>query len=168
MKTSLFLSVVAFLMGAGCNLFDTNGSADEPAARIVFGESIEGLRIGDDSTTVVETLGAPDEMAQDDFNGDIFRYTEGELALTEVAVSRDSGLGLGVIDVRVSAPYGGRTKGGTGIGTPRGEVLEELGPPDIVDASGRYATYLFEANAFVVEYRDEKIFLIIMGVPHRN
>ena len=164
MKTSLFLSIVAFLVWAGCSLFDTNGSADDPEPRIVFGESLEGLRIGDDSTTVVETLGAPDEMAQDDFNGDIFRYTEGELALTEVAVSRDSGLGLGVIDVRVSAPYGGRTKGGTGVGTPRGEAVAELGEPDTVleRSTGTLEIYLFESNIFKIDYREGMVFSIHM------
>ena len=170
MKTSLFLSIVAFLVWAGCSLFDTNGSADDPEPRIVFGESLEGLRIGDDSTTVVETLGAPDGIAYDDFNGETYVYSEGEWAHIEVTISRDARLGLGVFDIRVSAPYDGRTAGGTGIGIPRGEAVAELGEPDTVleRSTGTLEIYLFESNIFKIDYREGMVFSIHMRAQPPN
>ena len=158
-KTTLYVSALALLL-SGCALL----AGEDEEAEIVFGEHIEGIEIGDDSSEVARKLGPPPSQAYGDFDGWIFVYDEGRLERTEITIWRQTTPSPGVSEVSVYAPYEGKTKEGVGIGTPRNSALEKLGPPDAsreTDEEIRDA-YVFEGRRFVVAYRGGAVYAIHM------
>jgi hypothetical protein len=159
MMRYVFGALALFL--SACGFFTDQG---DPPPRIVWGEHIEGVHIGDDSAAVVRKLGKPTVIRGDDFEGGIFYYAEDtKYNLMLVAVSKDRALGLGVIFLHVYEPYDGATKGGVGIGTPREITIKSIGQPDtttIAPGGGIVDRYYFEKNTFGIEYRDNKAYWI--------
>lgn len=142
---------------------------EEP--RIVWGEHIEGVRIGLDSAAVVNLLGSPTVIQGDDFEGGIFIYADDtKYDFTSVGISKDAGLGLGVIFMHVWPPYDGTTKDSVGLGTTREEALKYLPPPDTSYSAGEGISdiYWYEKSTFSARYdEDNKIDRIAMGQPRR-
>jgi hypothetical protein len=148
------------MIWVGCSLlgFDTE------EARIVFGDSIEGVHIGDSKEEVLKTLGEPDHMLRGDFPGVSLRYEQGKLAGMAVTIWTETG--DGVKHVRVAAPYDGATGAGLGIGSPRSEVHEQIGQPDRTNRNtqGNISdTYAYDEMYFVVTYRRGRVVRISMG-----
>jgi len=170
-STPNFVVATLLLFAIACNDLGIPLEPEPLVARIVFGEHIEGVRIGDDSATVVRKLGMPTVIGGDDFAGGIFYYAENtKYNLMFVGVSKDTALGLGVIFVWAEPPYRGTTKDGVGIGTPREIAIESLGRPDTTTSApggGIVDGYHYEKNAFGIEYRDNKIYWISMVQPIR-
>jgi hypothetical protein len=166
MMRYVFGALALFLSACG---FSTD--QDDPPPRIVWGEHIEGVRIGDDSATVVRKLGRPTVIRGDDFEGGIFIYAEDtKYNLMWVAISKDAALGLGVIYLHVYEPYNGTTKDGVGIRTSRREALRFLRSPDTTYSPFNDVLidgYFSQTNAFWIEYRNEIAHLISMTQPLR-
>ena len=69
----IILCCLALPLAAGCSLpFSASEDEEEPEeARIIFGKSIEGLEVRDDSSKVRQLLGEPTDRAIGDFNGEV-------------------------------------------------------------------------------------------------
>ena len=138
-----------------CRPFDVDDDS-----RIIPGQSIESVRIGEDASTVIRKLGQPTQTFPGDFDGYIYAYEEGDFDLTLVTISNDRALGLGVIGVLVMDPYNGTTKDDIGVGLERDFVPSKIGPPDRVD--GTSDIYYYQRNDFYIDYRNQKIFAMAM------
>ncbi len=139
-------------------------------ARIILGQSIEGVEIGDDSLTVINKLGEPDYVGEGDFDGYIFYYTKGSLSDTYVFISKDRALGLGVIGVHVEGTYRGKTKHGITVNSGRDFVINVLGTPSKTQENFPivYDDYYYSKNIFGFEYYDKQVFLIFMTTPYKT
>ena len=150
-----FILILTLVLASGCSLF----AADDDA-RVVFGESIDDVVIGDDKTQVVEKLGSPDGIMMGDFPGYVYEYMSGRHAGLRVAIWTAEG----VRSVQAASPYEGSTSRGIGIGTARTRVHQTIGQPDYTTdktAGGwRIDQYRFEANRFVVRYSDDEAILV--------
>ena len=144
-----------------CRPFDVDDNA-----RIIPGQSIEGIRIGEDSLTVIKKLGPPTYYMPADLNGYRFVYTEGNLKYTEVAISRDRSTGLGVIGVHAEMPYNGTTKEGISLASERDFVVSKIGQPDTTEAIS-YDIYYYQRNDFLFVYEDQRVLRITMSNPPR-
>lgn len=164
----ILLCCLALPLAAGCSLpFSASDDEEEPEdARIIFGRSIEGLEVRDDSSKVRHLLGQPTYTTTGDFDGEVRVYEEGRLEKTEVCIlfGNPPSIFSGVCAVKVLAPYDGKTADGVGIGTVRTEALEKLGPPDS-SKEGNVTikdTYLFGEVGFEIIYRDQVLYSILM------
>jgi hypothetical protein len=143
--------LLLLLFVAGCDLLDE----DKPA-NLVLGEHLAGLRPGDDSLLVVNTLGTPQRKTTDARGNRHWRYTEGEAAGLTVVLA-DSG----VVRVRAEVPYALMSEEGIGLGSTAGEVERVWGLPtrrNELDTL-RYEMYVYAAaGRYVgVEYRSDRV-----------
>ncbi len=161
MKIFSVLFNLSFLLWAGCNLLSNEGQGEQQA-RIIFGKSIDGVEISDDTTTVIRKLGEPSGFAYPDYAGEIYLYVEDNFVFIEILISYI--LPHGVMNLSISYPYSGKTVDGVGIGTPRSDALNALGPPDVSDMLSNVLidSYFFEDNTFRVEYHENNFFSIWM------
>jgi len=120
-RTQLILFL--FLL-AGCNVINSD---DQEQSRIILGESIDGVKIGDNTKTVIDKLGQPDEILMGDFAGYIYNYKNGIHAGLGVSILSEQG--KGVSSIGISKPYSGKTISGIGIGSSRENVIQLLGKP---------------------------------------
>lgn len=74
-------AVLTLALMCGCGLVD--GGND---ARIVLGDNIDDVRIGDDTMAVIRKLGRPDHIAIGDFDGVIYQYTTGAHAGMSITI----------------------------------------------------------------------------------
>ena len=106
---------------------DTTLNFKVEEAKIIFGQSIEGIKLGDDSATVIDKLGLPEQIQTGDFGGFIFIY------LLPDSSNRIKVTFMEEYDSRVTAitvhEYKGKTKDGIGIGSYRNDVLKIMGTP---------------------------------------
>lgn len=163
-KSSAFLTVTLTVFLTNCQVIDNN-SQEQHQARIVFGESIDGIKIGLDTTAVVQQLGRPHEIAIGDFPGVAYLYTSGKYEGLSLAIWTETM--QGVQSVSIAAPYEGKSADGVGIGSSREAVLQLLGLPD---SSGAGAAadrlvdlYLFEEIKFGIVYQTGVIRSIAMS-----
>ena len=138
-------------------------SPNQKDGRIVFGSNIDGIKIGDDSSTVISVLGKPDNVGIGDFPGVSFEYTVGEYAGMSIVIWTETG--EGVKSVWVSNSYSGKTATLIGIGSTREELHQSYRQPDQVfdTDTGIYIYNKFQnKNRFIVRYSENKIVEIIM------
>lgn len=133
---------------------------------IVFGDNIEGVKVWDDSSTVINKLGQPSSIAIGDWAGYWFEYKTDAINYTRVTLSATPLLGNGVISMSVESPYKGKSKEGIGIGSDRDYVINELGNPNSTnsDSSGITDTYKYNFTYFSIAYADGKAKRISMFV----
>lgn len=146
------------------------GNSDTDSSRIVWGEHIEGVHIGDDSATVVQKLGPPSYMIGGDFSGWTFYYAEDtDYHRMTIKISQDSALHPGVFSLILWPPYDGTAKQRVGLGMERKEVLKHLSKPDSTQlrANGTiYDSYYYEKNTFFARYdKDKGMNMMGMGIP---
>jgi hypothetical protein len=164
----IFLCFIFFVLFS-CKDIPNQPIENTDTSKIIFGKSIEGVFIGDDSLTVIQKLGQPTAIQDGDFNGYIFHYTEGKpkLANIYVFVSKDPNLGLGVIVITIESPYQGKSKDSIGIGSERNFVISKIGLPDTTQ--GEFPSiddiYNYERNSFGINYANYLIHRISMGKP---
>ncbi len=120
-------------------------------ARILLFKSIDGVKIGDDSLTVIQKLGEPDYIGQSgDCDCYILQYYTGihqgiDIFLIKGFVFDDM---YSVFHISGNEIYSGKSTEGIGIGTNREQVIKELGeaPSDYYSISpipyGYYKTYM--------------------------
>ncbi|REL39260.1 hypothetical protein DYD21_04720 [Rhodohalobacter sp. SW132] len=142
---------------------------DTDSARIVWGEHIEEVRIGDDSTTVVQKLGPPSYMIGGDFSGWTFYYTEDtDYHSMTIRISQDPALHPGVFSLEVWRPYDGTTEEGVGLEMRRKNALEYLPQPDSTQfrpGGDIFDSFFYEKNTFFTRYNEaEKMYMIGMGI----
>ena len=139
-------------------------------SKIILGESIEGVIIGDDSATVIKKLGVPTYIQEGDFNGIIFRYMNGPLSNTFITISYDSLFGFGTISVSLEGPYKGTTRDGIGMNSDRELVVKTIGASDTTEGEQPYITdiYFYPRSTFVFGYDNMHVQRIFMGKPRRK
>ena len=155
----------------GCD----SGESDPPEGppmedpRIVFGGTIDGIGIGDDTTAVIAKLGRPNFIGRGDFPGVQLEYNKGEHAglLISIVTEGDGPRGTSLVTILES--YVGRSEEGIGVGSLRDEVIGHLGVPDSGGAGGgrsRIDGYNFENvwfNFYYPDSLDAKVETINMG-----
>ncbi len=138
----------------GCGLIDP---ADD--ARIIVAESIDDVRLGDDTTAVIRKLGRPDYIGLGDFAGVIYDYTTGAHAGMSVSIWYVTP--KGARSIGVSAPYTGTTRSGIGIGTTRSRVIEVLGVPystkDATHGEWTWEYHDFHSSRIKIGYVDSRV-----------
>ncbi len=157
---------------------DTTLNFTVEEARIILGQSIDGVKAGDDSLTVIEKMGKPNSIYDADLNGYIFAYiSDGNpharlyivLLIDPIFTSSRTA----VIFIEADYPYKGKTKEGVGIGMSRSDVLKLLGNPTSTDPGGPPIVDNYFIDPLPGDYRvnfiitydaTEKIIRIQMGM----
>lgn len=123
-------------------------NVEEP--RIILGESIEGIHIGDDTTAVIKKLGRPDWTRIGDYDGFSYEYENKNFpGLSILSVTFFNRIyGLSPADYRVAVmtvlnSYNGKSKEGIGIGTKREFVKKILGEPKRISTDDAWEAYFF-------------------------
>lgn len=142
--------------GGAVTQIDMEGLVEDP--RIVWGESIEGVRLGDDSLSVIQRLGEPSSVGAEDYFFTSMYYFEGRLRETDVYLWKGQ-----VFNIRLIPPYKGQTQTGVGIGMSREDVLKRLGAPDRSPAF-----YDFGQSFWEVDYVDGIVSTIFVGLTDAN
>ncbi len=113
---------------------DTTLDFEVEEAMIILGKSIEGVKLGDDSQTVIDNLGEPDQIYWGDFEGFISEYLNQEK--TEPKIKIHFSESSSVIYIEVYNVYDGKTKDGIGMGINRDSILKLLGSPIFTYSDG--------------------------------
>jgi hypothetical protein len=116
-------------------------------ARILLYKSIDGIKIGDDSLTVIQKLGEPSDIRPaGDCECYAFYYFEFPYDILRISflknAPRDSI--YSVVDLRVYNNYEGKFTEGIGLGYSRDEVLRVLGEPTSSSTIGIDDVYIIE------------------------
>jgi len=162
----IIISFFLIIISQGC----THTTESQGNFPIIWGKSIEGVSIGDDSTTVVRKLGNPTAIQWGDFDGYIFYYDAGsKYNRMEILIVKGHALNLGVISMQVYSPYKGTTKDGIGIGITREKTISILGQPDKTSTGpggllNIIDEYDFTKCSFSLEFRDGVVYVILMSV----
>lgn len=137
MKTLACLALGSLVvMWAGCALVESDPFAFDTArieaARIVLGESIDGVKPGATTDEVERTLGPPHALSYGDFAGFLYEYGAGSQtsAPTEMEILFGEEFEDRVLLMTVRSPYPGTTRERIGVGSRRQEVRRRLGQPD--------------------------------------
>lgn len=144
-------------------------SCEDPL--IVWGQSIAGIKLGDDSLTVIKKIGKPTHSWEADIDGSLLVYGEGsKYNHMEILVVKSGALHLGVNVIGVYSPYSGKTKDGIGIGVTRNKSIEILGQPNRSETGpggidNIIDIYLFDKTGFGLEYRNNVVYRISMFGP---
>lgn len=105
-------------------------------ARIIMYESIEGIKLGDDSLSVIEKLGEPNHIEYPNFNGYSLVYQRGSIGNAEIIrVDLYPVDSASVVAISVDGSYSGKTEEGIGLGANREEVISKIGYPDYYDTN---------------------------------
>jgi hypothetical protein len=163
------LSSVCILMLAVFQACDKTVQPGQDAARIVIDESIDGVRIGDDSATVVQKLGPPTSIIVPRTPAWLFAYDSGthagmSLTIGNYARSRR----LGVTSISVSAPYPGTTANGIGVGVDQAFLLSRLGNPTdtLPTLSGLLVRYFYSNTTFNIGYTNDTVTSLAIAVKN--
>ncbi len=167
---TVYWGVLYLLALAFCGCESATESADEEAriideeARIIFGQSIDGVELGDSFAVVIEKLGEPSSIVLGACAWDIFEYGENDSLYMELVVMDDPQ--LGVCAFSVAYLYDGKSADNIGIGSSRDDALDYLGQPDssASAATGIADYYMFTSNQFIIHYAgDSTITTIVMA-----
>lgn len=129
-------------------------------ARIVIDESIDGVRIGDDSLAVVQKLGPPSSIVAPRSRGWALGYDSGTHAGMGLLISNyGRSSQLLVTSMSVSPPYTGKTSDGIGIGVDQAFVVSRLGNPTdtLPTMSGLLVRYAYSSTNFEVGYTNDTV-----------
>lgn len=149
----------------------SNPTETQEDPRIVWGQSIAGIKLGDDSLTVIKKLGKPTYSQEADIDGSLLIYGEGsKYNYMEILVVKSGAPHLGVNVIGVYSPYNGKTKDGIGIGVTRNKSLEILGQPNRSETEqggvgNIIDIYLFDRTGFSLEYRSGVVYRVSMFGP---
>jgi hypothetical protein len=122
-----------FLLLTACFVLACERPFVEPPAdergRIVLGVSVDGARLGEDTSTVFVKLGPPARIVRGGANIRFF-FDVGPAAGVELYFDVEpSGFLSARSAFRITAPYDGQTEEGIGIDSRRAEVIESIGEP---------------------------------------
>ena len=157
----VIIGMLAFL----CQAFACTDLGTEPPVNvIVWNSSVDGVRLGDDSATVIRKLGPANYITIGDFAGYILFYSSGPHAGLSVTIwTRQTTWGIGTRSIGVSAPYAGTTKDGIGLGSTQEQVRGIIGSPTrSLDSQDEY---LEDAQRTIVRYTNGKITSIVLIDP---
>jgi len=137
--------------------------------RIIPGQSIEGIRLGEYHEMIEERLG-PKKL---------HGFADGLRSWTVFTWPGTvySGLGVYFVEmgygeygpadyIEVETPYDGTTYEGIGIGTHMRDVHRAWGEPELLNDNSPYSigyTYCFEGTRFYLNFRDSLVHFIRMG-----
>lgn len=149
----------------------TNPTESREYPSIVWGQSIAGIKLGDDSLTVIKKIGKPTYSFEGDIDGSLLIYGEGsKYNHMEILVVKSHAPALGVTNISVYSPYSEKTKDGIGIGVTRNKALEILGQPNRSETvpggiDNIIDIYLFDRTGFGLEYRNDVVYRVTMFGP---
>jgi len=152
------LALVTLLFFLSCN------QTTEPTGdgRIVWYEGIDGVQLGQDSSTVVHLLGDPSNITPLDSLGISFEYLTGPHAGLVISVYPTPGPhGSGVHTVLAKAPFTGQTDKGIGIQSTRQQVHDRYGTPS--DAREFFDWYIRDSIMTVLNYESDVVNLIAVA-----
>jgi hypothetical protein len=150
-KYITILFVISFLISC-----DQGVEPDPLLGRIIISESIDGVKIGDNTSTVILKLGPPTAISYPDFPGEIYEYSDGMHATMYVAIYAASETPSGVFSISVISPFNGKTSEGVGLGMDRNSVLAKIGNPTESPPTdnGQLDRYIFEKVHFELFYEN--------------
>ncbi|NWF88740.1 MAG: hypothetical protein HXY50_04670 [Ignavibacteriaceae bacterium] len=169
--------IVITALTAGCEEIITEGGI-EPTINFQEG-TIEGIKTGDDTTTVLQKLGRPDWIRSGDVDGFYYEYAD-RRQLTQEMISvffmnRDYNHFPGdyrVAVINVLNNYDGKSKEGIRIGTLKYIVVKKLGNPDLVQPDYNYEHYYFIRSDSLINVAsflyDENFKIKIISIFTRN
>ena len=102
-------------------------------ARVILGQSIDGVKMGDDSLTVIDKLGVPDTIYFADLDGYVFAYLDKNMHTFQLFIVLFPTSKPAVISIEATRAYEGKTKEGVEIGMYRNDALKLLGTPFFTD-----------------------------------
>ncbi|MFH1198114.1 MAG: T9SS type A sorting domain-containing protein [bacterium] len=113
---------------------DTTMNFEVEKARIIMGKSIDGVKMGDDSDTVIDLLGEPDSGFIGNFDGFGYCYNDENLnnvlTITFFDTSSNHTSEPTVVYIEPTQFYKGKTREGVKMGMLRDDVIRLLGEPD--------------------------------------
>lgn len=130
---------------------------------IVWGESIEGVRIGDDSLTVIQKLGEPTWISIETPESRFFVYQDDRSNQKEILLL----IGYGVFSYQIVGASRLMTSEGIGVGTPREELLRKFGKPAYSENGDMISdSYHFGHLFFWIQYSivDEQVIVFRIGM----
>lgn len=172
MKLIFKAVVIIIVLLYGC---EDNSVQSEEDARINFQEgTIEGVKTGDDTTTVIQKLGMPDWVGIGDLDGFIYNYeNQGQPGIAVIMVtfmnksSDSSSPDYRVISIWAQNSYEGKSREGIGINTLRADVNTILGEPKTTSETTdvyEFSIQTTKINIITFIYdQDQKIRIIIIS-----
>ena len=159
---SVFL---VFFFVAGCA---KSIEPDTSLGRIIINDNIDGVKLGDNDTTVIQKIGEPSSKIFPAFPALIFAYNQGVHATMSTIIYYQNATPSGVRSITVSSPYQGKTQEGIGIGSSRNYVVSKLGnPTESVKVDGvLFDRYVLEKSIFEIGY--DTVFVRSLGLLTKN
>ncbi len=163
------LFLLSFLLST-CKDMGTEPLGD---GRIILGESIEGIHLGDTPERVMELLGPPQYTGHgtaSDREWGIFYYdqpTGAEESAIEIWFIGATSTEPGMADaVAVNYGYTGRSREGIGIGTKREDLYRVLGQPRLIlgaptDVSFHY--FCVKKTSMLFHIRADTVSVLLLG-----
>jgi hypothetical protein len=141
----------------------------DDSGRIVLGVSVDGARLGEDTSTVFVKLGRPTRTVRG--GGNIrFYFDSGSSAGIELYFDINPDGSLSERSAyHLTAPYAGRTADGIGIDSRRAEVIKAVGDPFSTvrpSEGGVQDRYASKGNQLVFLYRNDR--LVGLGMAGRS
>lgn len=117
------------MFGVSCNESPTNNDAEIGNGRIVLNGSIDGIKIGDDTLSVIQKLGRPDYFADLDLDAFVWGYKVDNTGSLEIGFVKNYPITsiYSVFQLDARQGYEGKTIEGIGIGSSRDFVRSKLG-----------------------------------------
>jgi hypothetical protein len=147
---------------------DTTLSYEVEKARVILYQSIDDVKEGDDSLTVINKLGEPNYISPGDLDAYIFNYYDEsigrDLAITLYPTSAPK-----VVVIEADGIYSGKTKEGVNIGMHRDEALKLLGMPFYTIPGSTPIADFYKDNilesSFIFTYDENEILIRIQMFP---
>ncbi len=161
----MLVCVLAVVSLAGCDRVEPE--VDPPDnGRLVLGESVDGVRLGADTTAVFDILGMPSNALRGAGTVRYF-YERGRHSGIEIYydVRADGSLSQ-TSAITLTDSYTGTTEDGIGLGSPRDQVIELLGEPVSsvrIPGGDRHDRYFMQGNHLLFVYHEGEIISIGMA-----
>ncbi|NWF88203.1 MAG: hypothetical protein HXY50_01940 [Ignavibacteriaceae bacterium] len=174
LQTILLLKTIIFaaILLTGCEEIITEGGI-EPTINFQEG-TIEGVKTGDDTTTVIQKLGRPDWIGIGDLDGFTYNYENSKIpGITIIKVVfmnksiETTSPDFRVISIWAQNSYDGKSIEGIGIGTKRIDVKYLLGTPkNTIDDLDVYEFSISSTKTKIISLyygQDQRIQIIIIS-----
>ena len=155
---------LVFFFVAGCaKSIEPNTSL----ARIIINDNIDGVKLGDDYTTVIQKIGEPSSTVFPGRPAVMFVYNEGVHATMSIIIYQNA-TPSGVRSITVSSPYQGKTQEGIAVGSSRSYVLSKLGNPteSVKFDSVLFDRYILDKSIFQIAY--DTVFVRSLALLAKN
>jgi flagellar hook assembly protein FlgD len=150
---------------------DTTLNFEMEEARVILYQSIDGVKMGDDSLTVISKLGVPNYISYADLDGYVLHYYDKNMG-RDFAITLYPTSAPKVYCIHAVGIYSGKTKEGVKIGMYREEMLKLLGMPTYTDPIPATYDYYYKdpspgylKSAFCFLYDENERLIEIQMIP---